>query len=448
MPGTGARVERADRGQIRYHAQCMTGAVAWSPVRRIVFRFALVLAALLMYPFPLGMIPRTDAVASALAKLVEWPTYWFLDVLGLPQPYDGPNGSGDRAFDYAQLLLFAGVAALAAAGWSVVDRRRRAYPRLAAAARIALRHYLAWMMLYYGVSKVVKSQFYDIAPGVLHQRIGETAPMRLLWSFMGYSLAYTVFAGVVEVLGAVLLLWRRTTTAGALLVTVVMTNVVMLNLCYDVPVKLFSSQLLVMAVVIALPDLRRLAGVVLGRAAAEVSPPPPPRGSPRRERVRLVAKLAFLISAALSLYGSFGPRPAHDDHRHELYGNWIVDRFVRDGVEHPALTSDAVRWETWSAAPTYMQVWLMGGVIEGRTEFPDRGTYGIEVDPIAHTMTVTVDYEHKTTEVWRYARPAPDRLVIDCVHRGATLHIALHREPDGTLMTRGFHWINEAPFNR
>ena len=41
-----------------------------------------------------------------------------------------------------------------------------------------------------------------------------------------------------EVLGALLLLFRRTTALGAAVLAVVLVNVVMMNFCYDVPVKI------------------------------------------------------------------------------------------------------------------------------------------------------------------------------------------------------------------
>jgi hypothetical protein len=94
-----------------------------------------------------------------------------------------------------------------------------------------------------------------------------------------------------------------------------------------------------------------------------------------------------------------------------------------------------------------MQIWLMDGTFEGR-DSPERGWYALEVDPAAHTITVTIDSAKQIKETWTYTRPAPDRLVIDCVHRGKKLHVRLHREPEGLLMTRGFHWINEVPYNR
>jgi uncharacterized membrane protein YphA (DoxX/SURF4 family) len=420
--------------------------VEWSLARRIGFRFAFALGALMIFPFPIGSIPYTDWIDSALVRPKEWATNWFTAVLGLPAPYDGPNGSGDTAANYAQLLLLVILAAIIALVWSVLDRRRRSYPRLAAGAWVGLRYFVAYIMFSYGVSKVLKQQFYDVAPSVLHQRIGDAPPMRLMWAFMGYSQPYTVFAGLAETVGGALLLWRRTTTLGALIVAAVMTNVVMLNLSYDVPVKLFSSELLVMALVIALPQLRRVVAALLGRATADV--PPSVRGSLRRERLRLATKLALLALFTFHLGARFTARPAHDDHVHELYGNWIVDGYVADGVDHPPLVTDAARWETWSVDATSMRIWMMDGTFEGRQE-EDRGWYGLKVDPAAHTIDITLGYhKRKSPETWHYSQPAPDRLIIDGVHRGRALHMTMHREPDGVLLSRGFHWFNEVPFNR
>ena len=64
--------------------------------------------------------------------------------------------------------------------------------------------------------------------------------------------------GVVELLGGVLLTCRRTRLLGALVVLGVMANVVMLNFCYDVSVKLHSSHLLAMTLFVAAAGLRRL----------------------------------------------------------------------------------------------------------------------------------------------------------------------------------------------
>jgi uncharacterized membrane protein YphA (DoxX/SURF4 family) len=113
--------------------------------------------------------------------------------------------------------------------------------------RVYVRYVLAAAMLGYGMAKVFKSQFPAISDMRLMQPYGDSSPMALLWNFMGFSTAYTIFVGAAEVLGGLLLLFRRTATLGALVVIAVMSNIVMLNFCYDVPVKLYSVHLWLMA---------------------------------------------------------------------------------------------------------------------------------------------------------------------------------------------------------
>jgi hypothetical protein len=49
-----------------------------------------------------------------------------------------------------------------------------------------------------------------------------------------------------------------------------------------------------------------------------------------------------------------------------------------------------------------------------------------------------------------YAQPDPNTLTIDGELGNRKIHTLAHREPmpKFLLTTRGFHWINEFPFNR
>ena len=71
--------------------------------------------------------------------------------------------------------------------------------------------------------------------------------MGLLWTFMGASESYTIFSGISEMAGGLLVTARRTTLLGALVCIGVLGNIVMLNFSYDVPVKLLSCHLFAMA---------------------------------------------------------------------------------------------------------------------------------------------------------------------------------------------------------
>ncbi|MEM9413814.1 MAG: hypothetical protein AAGA30_22085, partial [Planctomycetota bacterium] len=107
--------------------------------------------------------------------------------------------------------------------------------------------------------------------GQLTTSFGESSPMGLLWAFMAASPAYTFFAGLGEVVGGLFLVFRRTATVGALVTFGVMTNVMMLNFCYDVPVKLYSFHLTLMALIVAMPDLPRIFKLVVMNKPVEPS---------------------------------------------------------------------------------------------------------------------------------------------------------------------------------
>jgi len=401
--------------------------------------------ALLIFPFPLDVNPTSDGVARWLTTPRRWAVSWFAQhVLGLADPSQASNGSGDKTSDYVFLLVVAIVAAIGAGVWSAVDRRT-AHPRLAAGALVVLRYVVGYAMLSYGLAKVLKGQFPDLRPRDLEQPTGEMSPMGLVWTFMGYSTPYSMFAGLVEMVGGVLVLWRRTATIGALVIVAVMTNVVMLNFCYDVPVKLYSTQLLLMAIVIALPGARRLVSAAMGRAVAEI--PARERMSPRWERARTIARIAMLGLFMWGLYGTYAYESGRNDQGHDLRGVWVVDTFIIEGVEH-SLATDPVRWHKVVLNPRGLYIVPMVG---------DRTSFSLTVDGAHRTLTLRLpsagpgrgkDNVETTIETWTYTRPTPDQLVLEGAHHGKPFHAALHLEPAQLLMTRGFHWINEEPLNR
>jgi hypothetical protein len=129
----------------------------WSVPRRVAFRFGFVAGALYLFPFPLGFLPKTEKLAEVLQKPWEWLVPWFAEnILGIDAPHRVSTGSGDTMYQWVVTLLLVILAALGAGVWSVVDRKRLAYPRLQAAAIIGLRYFLCSTMIGYGVAKLVE----------------------------------------------------------------------------------------------------------------------------------------------------------------------------------------------------------------------------------------------------------------------------------------------------
>lgn len=204
---------------------------------------------------------------SAVGRLYE-------AALGQSWPPLRPTGSGDTALDWMLFgLLF--LAALAGGTlWTTLQKRPPAWqvPALSG----FLRFFLAAWLLSYGLIKFNFGQFGLLHAEQLSTSYGESSPMGLLWRFMAASPGYQWLAGAAEVLPALLLLHRRTVTLGALLSSVTLTNIVALNLLYDVPVKLFSGHLLLAALVLAAADWPRLQAFARGEAVPAVQTRPQP----------------------------------------------------------------------------------------------------------------------------------------------------------------------------
>ncbi len=416
----------------------------FSAGRRVAFRFAFLYVVLYVFPFPIGNLPGTT-----------WPGERYQDLWNAILPWIGkrvfrldevpiqPTGSGDTAAAYLQIACVVALAALGTAVWSWIRRLRPGDDRaLMPWLLVYLRYWLAATLITYGAVKILKSQFPFPTPERLLSPFGQMSPMGLLWRFMGYSTAYTVFTGLTEAIGGALLFFRRTTTLGALVIAGVMANVVMLNLSYDVPVKLYSSHLLLAAIFLLLPDLRRLANVlVLNRPAAAAGPSPPDLFT-RFGRARLalkIAAVALMVGDTFHMAWSSYTKWGGGAPRHALYGAYEVESFERNGVTVPPLLTEATRWRRVAVSNSRWFAMLMDDT--------RRAYWLADYDAGAGKLTLGSDEEKK--EVLSLTRPDEGHLLLEGTLGEDRLVVRLRKidmESFG-LVNRGFRWVSEEPFH-
>src|SRR5204863_9846194 len=120
--------------------------------------------------------------------------------------------------------------------------------------RLFLRFALAAQMFYFGMSKVIPTQFPPASLVTLVKPVGNLSPDDMLWTFMGSSIAYQMFTGWAEVAAGVLLVVPRTATIGALIAFADMLQVFVLNISYDVGLKQTSFHLMAIALFLLAPE--------------------------------------------------------------------------------------------------------------------------------------------------------------------------------------------------
>jgi hypothetical protein len=216
----------------------------------------------------------------------------------------------------------------------------------------------------------------------------------------------------------------------------------MLNFCYDVPVKLLSAQLLLAAMWIALPDVRRIIDVfVRGRGVGPLVLEPWPRTT-RMRRAAMALKLAFIGGQATGLAAyCIDEMRMRAEPTDPLLGVYEVDEIARDGEILPPLLGDPSRWRRIGIHEGMFVIEPMDHQLAFRR---------LEHDPATRTLTITpVQFpDASTTLTYTVADDGTLELRgMDGEHR---IDARLHRldADDFPLMNRGFHWVSEVPFNR
>lgn len=202
--------------------------------------------------------------------------------------------------------------------------------------RLLLRVSLAIAMIRFGIYKVIPVQMPPPELPTYLLRVGELTPAQMLATFLGYSPAYQRFTGVAELLGGVLLLARRTTLLGALISAANLVMACVLAFCYGAPWKIPSFLLLLIAVILIAPDLRRLADLFFFDRAVEPA-------EETRSRFDLLVPLLGLAVVVWSSVGAVREYRQIDRPKPELYGVWNVEEgpdtwrrviFEKPGVIH------------------------------------------------------------------------------------------------------------------
>ncbi len=421
-------------------------APAWGPVKRFLLRFTFVYLLLYSLPFFLNRLPLLEPVGKVYeglwSSLVPWIGQQAFQLKIVVQQ----NGSGDTTYHFMRILCYLVLALVAGLAWTFLDRKRSNDARIYEGLRVYVRFSLAAAMIVYGAHKVFDAQFGSPSLDRLLKTFGEASPMGLLWTFMGSSRVYTLFAGLAEMVGGILLVSRRTTLLGALLSIGVLANVVLLNFCYDVPVKQFSTHLLAMAVLLTLPDLRRLASFFLFNRTVEPAKIRPLFQRAWLNRAALVLRTVFI--AGLSIYWLYNCYKIDVEYsglasKTPFYGIWEVEEYAVNGQVRSPLITDESRWR-WLVfeEPGYLGIHTM------RQERPHY--YLLQLDSNRKRFALTKVKDPKWRSVLSYQQPGPDLLTLAGTIDSQKITARLHRvdESKFPLLSRGFHWISERPFNR
>jgi uncharacterized membrane protein YphA (DoxX/SURF4 family) len=355
------------------------------------------------------------------------------------------SGSGDKTFDWVLAFCLLIITVLVAGLWSALDRRRENYIVLEKWFRLFLRFALAAQMISYGLDKVIPLQMSFPYLANLIEPYGNFSPMGVLWSSVGASPAYEIFTGCAEVIGGILLIVPRTVMVGALICLADLIEIFVLNMTYDVPVKLFSFHLILIALFLLAPEFRRLSHFFFLNRSTEPSSEPRLFSTRRANRIAMAAQIFFgALLVGMNTYDGLHAWREYGGGRVKppLYGIWNVDEATMEGQIRPPLLTDQGRWRrVVFDTPSWIMIEFMNDSVTG---------YPLSTDMSSKTLILTSGREKKRKGKFTFQRMGQDQLTLDGDMDGHAVHMLLKLMDRNqfVLVKRGFHWIQEYPFNR
>jgi len=198
-----------------------------------------------------------------------------------------------------------------------------------------IRYSVAYTIATYGFAKILKTQF-----AFLYSRndtpVGSLSGFELTWNYFGYSYKLALILAALQIGGAALLLFRRTTLLGICVLIPVMLNIVLINVFYSIAVGAFLVSVILTGALTYLLVLNRKP---LIHAFFNTTGNLPSIGL---SYVKHIVRLAILALSFFTIY-----RYIMDEKPIDFVGKWRVDKLERDGklVAENAWVTDINAWK-------------------------------------------------------------------------------------------------------
>jgi uncharacterized membrane protein YphA (DoxX/SURF4 family) len=219
----------------------------WKESEKIIFRFFFIY-------FIIQAVPLDWKFYRDLFS-INWLQLHYGDIFDLtryaPQFFPGP----DSFANWGVVFL---IAVTGTALWTLKEQKERDYNRPYYWLRVILRYRLAIGVIGYGFLKLFPMQAPYPSLSNLNTNYGDLNAWKIFSMSLGIVPNYQSFLGFVEILGGLLLFYRKTATIGAFLIVVFTGNVFMSNLAYEGGEYVYSFYLIAIALFLLAFDALRL----------------------------------------------------------------------------------------------------------------------------------------------------------------------------------------------
>lgn len=381
----------------------------WTQTKRFAFRvcflyFTFYFLFISNYLHDVGdVIPGVQYI-NAPFQFISNSFISIVNSLFLHKPFDGAIYITDTYWSVIAVLSYFIIAIIIALLWTLWANHKD-HITLFSYLHTLIRYYLAFVILLYGIDKLFEHQFLlPPWPTSLIQPVPDMDAHTLFWTFMGASKSYNFFIGLVETIVGFLLLFRRTCTIGALLSFAVFFNILMLNIGYDTPIKLFLFHLIIMSVFILTPQLSSLYQFHVLRKESFLVPITPVMRSYKVPRQILkLGMISFFILPTIIGEIKLGRQIANPPQR-IIVGIHEIRKFSMTGQKGDLHGVDTLSWKKFAINPLWRcAVQFQNDSVAIYNFNPDTTSRSLQLFSWADsTFKCTLHYSQVGSDEWQF----------------------------------------------
>lgn len=420
-------------------------------IKKIATRFFFLYFLLTIAPwFWLDVFPGVSYITKFYTKAIQWIVFrfndWFLHIK-VKLNTEG-YGSGNTSYAWAEFYTIIILSLLIAIVWVIFNKREKESRSLEYWLHNLIRYNLMTVAFSYGIIKLFALQMPFPNLSQLATSLGDFLPMRLSWMFVGYSQSYEFFSGVMEVTVGLLLLYRRTIPLGLIVGLGVFINVFAMNMCYDIPVKLYSMQIVIGCFFLLAIDSRKYLNFFIFNKPTVATAGYNYRFTKRWQRVgRIVLKTVFIILviggntySSITWYGQTNASEASVIPQ----GVYNIKTFKKNNQITVIEASDSLVWKDF-----IFDKGKLGSIKTSDTIFRKRygrGYFGYEANKSKQIIAFKKTLED-TTDLFVMHYKIIDKSTISLegvVKKDTLFYELVKNNKKFPLAECQFHWISEA----
>lgn len=424
----------------------------WQLWQKLLFRFFFIYFILYIFSWP---VFGNKVPVRALVQIKDYfintaVNYFNTNLLHYRENLVNLNNSDDTSFRFVQILLYILIAVIGTVIWSVIDRNKKSYNTANYILKNSLRYFISLVSFFYGSVKVFGLQMAYPTITEMATPLGDLTSAQLAWLYVGYSPVYQIFLGLAEVTVGILLLYRRTVTLGLITAFGVYINVMMINLNYDIVVKMFSVNLVVMAGYLLITDAGRLANFFMfnkpGTVCVSYDTVFPVKKS--HKVLRILIKAVFILYA-VSLFTGYNTIRNNEKARTEnfirpiAYGKYAVTALIKNGDTVPVLANDSLVWKDFifEKDRTFVSVNTTDTIFARAF---NRGLFYYKADTIKQTLACYRRIKGRKVNLYtfKYTIPDTNHVELRTTLRSDTIYLRLTKsDKKFKLAENSFNWL-------